>query len=653
MKKGLILLVSFMFLFLSIGFISSQENQTNTLAPTLNTPPITPPSIRCSVNTDCGHSSISRYCSDSNVCIYDVSFSCQNPGTINSFCDGKKGGGCSPCQYGCQNGDCLLETAPTPAISPTIINCVQRGDSCCKADICETPKVCEQGFITTFKGCDANCKSIISCQPTAQEEVKEQVKCIFANSKTTQKCYLAEYNDRFFCSGVETCVMDVKGYKNQQLTWKSTCGGYSYTAIDGVNDYAKFECNPETTTSIPTTTTNQVQNSIQIQPAKPYTLTWYSIAYWQCYDNANDKQGGGTSCKPSEVWKRYADEFCNNHCDKETGKCGVNSFGVYSECSGDAIITTPVCGNGICESGEGETCEVIACLENKPCDASTAKCYIACEKDCKQTETKKISAKLNEKFNLGVSQAVVFNYKELKINFNNLFVPPCASKINEEEKATATIEKYDTITGSVVASSDGQSVQSTPAIEFKCESEPYAVLQLKYIDKDKKAKTDVIKIRLGEKKQVFDFVTSFLDYNQETKSGLFLVSLAGSETTPECPVNCICDIYGNVKECKKIEKCEEGKSLCPDGVCRDKCEIKDITTECNFGCFYQDKCLPYSLRINGLYCSINNDMKSQLTADEVCDNNFECSTNVCVDGKCVSSGFIQKMMEWFSKLFGG
>jgi len=54
-----------------------------------------------------------------------------------------------------------------------------------------------------------------------------------------------------------------------------------------------------------------------------------------------------------------------------------------------------------------------------------------------------------------------------------------------------------------------------------------------------------------------------------------------------------------------------------------------------------------------MYCSmISNDMKSQLTADEVCENNFECSTNVCVDGKCVSSNFIQKVIEWFSKLFG-
>ena len=512
---------------------------------------------------------------------------------------------------------------------------------------------------------------------TTPEQVKEQVKCVFANSKTTQKCYLAEYNDKFFCSGVETCVMNVNGYKGQQLTWKSTCGGYAYTTMDGVSDSAKFECSPETTTpvQIPTNETLTI-------PITPYATTWYRIAYWECYDKINEKQGGGTSCKPSEVWKKYAEEFCSNHCDNKTGKCGVNSFGVYSECSGDTIITTPVCGNGICESGEGEICQIeaVACQQGETCKASTAKCYTVCPQDCKKSDIKEISAKLNEKFNLEVSQTAVFDYQELKIKFNDLFIPKCQAKPNEEE-ATATIEKYDTMTGKVISSAGttsagasststsattptatsasgggggGQSVpvQSTQAIEVKCiDAEPYAVLQLKYIDKDKKSKTDVIKIRLGEKKKVFDFAISFLDYND--KSGLFIVSLADSETTPGCPIDCICDIYGKVKECKKIKECEEGKSLCPDGVCREKCEITNITTECKFGCFYQDKCLPYGLRADGLYCSISNDMKTQLNAEEKCENDFECSSNLCLDSKCVSSNLIQKFFEWFKKLFGG
>ena len=161
-------------------------------------------------------------------------------------------------------------------------------------------------------------------------------------------------------------------------------------------------------------------------------------------------------------------------------------------------------------------------------------------------------------------------------------------------------------------------------------------------------KTEVIKIQLGEKKRVFDTVISFLDYDQESKSGVFLVSL---DKEFACPENCVCDIYGQVKECRKISECGENEMLCPDGACRERCEITNITTECKFGCFYQDKCLPYGLRVNGLYCSISNDMKTQLKADEKCENNFECSTNICIDGKCISSTLIQKIIDWLKSLF--
>lgn len=700
-KRGAGIFLIFLIFLFSLTLILAQETNETTNQPQ-------PPTIKCYTDADCGQSSISQFCKDSQACRDENINYCYSPGTPESICTSKIGHLCGYCQYGCkdgecisqptstdyctdpdgtnhfvagktcttfecsadicegstiieytckdnritvdhtygcingcQNGACLPETTSTPTGT-----CVQKGDSCCRGETCETPSTCPPGFILTFKGCDSNCKSLISCQSTAQEQISEQVKCIFANSNTTQKCYLAEYNDKFFCSGIGTCVINVNGYKGQQFVWKSTCGGYGYTSVDGINDDIAFECRIQEPTQTPTQETKQ-----PIPPSiKPYATTWYSIAYWQCYDQTSDKQGGGTSCKPSEVWKKYAEEFCNNHCDKETGKCGVNTFGVYSECSGDTIIQQPVCGNGICESGEGEICrikEAVACEENKPCRASTGTCYTSCAQDCKRSEAKEIPAKLNEKFNLGVSQAAIFDYQELKINFNDLFVPKCQAE-QTEEKQTATIEKYDTITGSVISGFASETAQTEP----KClESEPYAVLQLKYIDKDRKGKTDVIKIRLGEKKQVFDFVISFLDYNQEIKSGLFLVSLSGSETFT-CPGNCVCDIYGNTKECKIIEKCSEQQMLCPDGVCREKCEITDITTECKFGCFYQDKCLPYGLRVNGLYCSISNDMNTQLT-EEACENNFECESNVCVSGKCISQGLIQRILSWFRNLFGG
>ena len=68
----------------------------------------------------------------------------------------------------------------------------------------------------------------------------EQVKCVFVNSNEMQKCYTD--NGQFGCSGTGTCVADVSGEKGTKQTWKSSCGGYAYTIIDGDNDYAKFRC---------------------------------------------------------------------------------------------------------------------------------------------------------------------------------------------------------------------------------------------------------------------------------------------------------------------------------------------------------------------------------------------------------------------------
>ncbi|MBD3209228.1 hypothetical protein GF367_02310, partial [Candidatus Woesearchaeota archaeon] len=125
--------------------------------------------------------------------------------------------------------------------------------------------------------------------------VKEQVKCVFDNSNEMQKCYTAEDNSRFSCSGSETCVMDVNGKKGEELTWKSTCGGYAYTITDGENEYAEFDCLPEGNT------TTEIIGGRE-----------FRYAYWQCYSGEEEKQGSESSCKSSETWQSYAEEFCQD-----------------------------------------------------------------------------------------------------------------------------------------------------------------------------------------------------------------------------------------------------------------------------------------------------------------------------------------------------
>ena len=66
----------------------------------------------------------------------------------------------------------------------------------------------------------------------------------------------------------------------------------------------------------------------------------------------------------------------------------------------------------------------------------------------------------------------------------------------------------------------------------------------------------------------------------------------------------------------------------------------------------QDNCPQLGFRNGTKYCSVDKRWLEQKDSENVCDNNFECLTNLCIDGKCVSSGVWQKFLKWLSRLFG-
>lgn len=145
------------------------------------------------------------------------------------------------------------------------------------------------------------------------EQVKEQVTCIFANSDNEEKCYSDD--GLFSCSGIKQCTADVYGDKERKLAWKSSCGGYAYSVIDGNNGYAEFKCVQESEVSV-----EEIKGK------------GFRFAYWQCYSGKEQKQGTESSCESSETWQKYAKEFCQDQCSDESKKCGVNSFSVAEEC---------------------------------------------------------------------------------------------------------------------------------------------------------------------------------------------------------------------------------------------------------------------------------------------------------------------------------
>ncbi len=70
------------------------------------------------------------------------------------------------------------------------------------------------------------------------------------------------------------------------------------------------------------------------------------------------------------------------------------------------------------------------------------------------------------------------------------------------------------------------------------------------------------------------------------------------------------------------------------------------------GCILEDKCVSVGYISKSKYCSITGEFNSQKTGDQNCENNFECRSNLCVSGTCVSVNLIEKIIEWFKNLFG-
>ncbi|MEK6872257.1 MAG: hypothetical protein AABX16_05115 [Nanoarchaeota archaeon] len=71
------------------------------------------------------------------------------------------------------------------------------------------------------------------------------------------------------------------------------------------------------------------------------------------------------------------------------------------------------------------------------------------------------------------------------------------------------------------------------------------------------------------------------------------------------------------------------------------------------GCELNNKCYPYGFREDNTFCSSEKEMFiAQLKTDALCENSFECLSNICADGFCVEEGLFQKIINWFRDLFG-
>ncbi len=72
---------------------------------------------------------------------------------------------------------------------------------------------------------------------------------------------------------------------------------------------------------------------------------------------------------------------------------------------------------------------------------------------------------------------------------------------------------------------------------------------------------------------------------------------------------------------------------------------------CTSGCLLVKTCLPYGYRTSLNYCNIDNNLVKQINEGS-CNNNFECTSNICANSECISPGLLQKILNWVKSLFG-
>jgi len=128
-----------------------------------------------------------------------------------------------------------------------------------------------------------------------------------------------------------------------------------------------------------------------------------------------------------------------------------------------------------------------------------------------------------------------------------------------------------------------------------------------------------------------------------------------------CFARAECQSYGpadcrrNEPEHLPVQWLSEDRQCGPSGCGEDE-EVEDIPEERGFyscsGCEADEKCYPIGYRKSGEYCTPDNEFVNQIEKG-MCDNHFECESNLCVSDECVSEGLIKKIVKWFKKLFGG
>ena len=131
-----------------------------------------------------------------------------------------------------------------------------------------------------------------------------------------------------------------------------------------------------------------------------------------------------------------------------------------------------------------------------------------------------------------------------------------------------------------------------------------------------------------------------------TNSNVTVRGVANSNVTQNNVVNVTQD---NVANTSTIINETQGEDL--EINWQTETSTSEEEKNCN-GCFREGNCYDFGYRKLGEYCSEFKEFAAQLEKENSCENNFECKSNICIDGKCVEGRFLFKIIEWLKRVFG-
>ncbi|MBS3165931.1 hypothetical protein J4444_02305 [Candidatus Woesearchaeota archaeon] len=431
--------------------------------------------------------------------------------------------------------------------------------------------------------------------------IKEQVKCIFGNSNGIQKC--STDDGKFGCSGTGTCVADVYGEKGYKQTWKSSCGGYAYTQIDGNNDYAEFKC----------VSAAPLESVIVKEQVK--CIFDNSNGVQKCYtdDNKFGCSGEGT-CVVEVSGEKGSKQIWKSSCSGYAYIDGVVCQGEFSACQGGFAYTIIDGNNDYAE---------FKCVSKTPLESVIVKEQVKCI----FIDSKTMQKCYTDDNKFGCSGEGT-----------------CVAEVSGEKGHKQTWKS--SCGGYAYTVLDGNNDYA----EVKCVSE-----------------TEVTSEIISGKGFRYAY---WQCYNKEEQKPEDDTSCKSSETWQKYAKDfCKDKCYEDKSKCgvnsfSVSEECylefEKGGVIFDPSIDNEERKQKEDTTSkkneytliCKDSCPLDGKCYPFGYRKEGRFCSDSGAFTEQLSEELACDNNFECSTNVCVDGKCMSSGLIQKIIQWFTGIFG-